>query len=157
MAKKEKRPKRRGPLTISAVRKALPGTCGVIAKMAVRLDVHYQTLYTFINDDDEAGEHEELRKEIAIERDYLLDLSEMTVKDCTTQRLDLGIASTTARWALDRRGSSRGYMQKQEVTLEGGQNPLNVQFPIEKLLGRVSVACKKELMAAMKEIEEEEE
>lgn len=83
----------------------------------------------------------------------------MTVHDTMSQRLDLSVASTTARWYLDRKHVDRGFGKKDQMTLEGGQNPLTLQhqtvIPIDKL--DLPLAVKKQILEAMDKLAAQEQ
>ncbi len=69
----------------------------------------------------------------------------------------MGVASTTARWYLDRRHPDRGYGKKEELTLQGGRNPIQIEnqtlLPIHEL--ELDLATKKKVLAAMKKWKKE--
>ena len=128
--------------------KAIKGSCGVRSLITKRLGCSYATLNRALQ--MEGDDWEECRNLLKAEREKVGDIAEITVCESMQQRVDIGVASTTARWYLDRKHADRGYGKKDQLTLEGGSNPITMQhtlIPIGEL--NLSLQCKREILKAM--------
>lgn len=104
----------------------------------------------------EGDDWEECRNLLKAETEKVGDIAEITVCESMQQRVDIGVASTTARWYLDRKHADRGYGKKEQLTLEGGQNPISINhtlIPIAAL--NLPLETKKEILKAMEAWEKE--
>lgn len=132
---------------------AIPGTGGIRKKLAERLGCNYCTLLGALKIEGE--EWDMVRKCLIQEEMKIGDLAEETVIDVMEQRLDMSVASTTARWFLDRKHSDRGYGKKSQVTLEGGHNPIKLAaqqvLPLDEL--DLPLKVKKQILDAMEKLE----
>ena len=137
------------------VLKAIPGSCGIFKTIAANLGCNPCSL-GFVLKTRKGPEWDNVRKTIEIEAESMGDMAEETVRDTIRQRLDLSVASTTARWYLDRKHPDRGYGKKSQVTLEGGDKPLQIQnhtiLPIQDL--NLPIEIKAKILEAMDEYEE---
>jgi len=99
----------------------------------------------------EGPEWDDVRERLKTEGEIVGDLAEQTIIDSMSQRLDLGIASSNARWYLDRKHPDRGFCKRSEVKIEGGDNPLKVQtiIPIHEL--NLPLKVKRQVLHAMRE------
>jgi len=116
--------------------KAIPGTGGILTVIANRLGCSYHSLYEVLKK-KEGDKWDEVRYLLQMEREKVGDIAESTVIEMMGQRLDLSVASSTSKWFLSSKHADRGYVDRKQVTLNGGQNPLHVRMettvPIEKL------------------------
>jgi len=143
-----------GRITPARLKKAIKGSCGIRYRITKRLDCSYATLNKALK--MEGDDWEECRNLLKAEREKVGDIAEITVCESMQQRVDIGVASTTARWYLDRKHADRGYGKKDQLTLEGGSNPITMQhtlIPVEEL--NLSLQCKREILKAMEAWEKE--
>ena len=104
-----------GKLTVAQVKKAIPGSGGIISTIAKKLGVEWHTAKTAI--DNSAV----LTQLYNAERESILDMAE-GVLFTNVKAGD----SQDAKWVLSRLGKNRGYAERQEITgAEGG--PLLIQ------------------------------
>lgn len=140
-------------LTSSRVLKAIPGTGGILTRLAKRLECSYSAIHSFFqkcNDPDvlEAWSHE---------KEYIGDIAEQTIQESMMQRLDLSEASKTARWYLEKRHKDRGYVDAKQLTLEGGKVPLSFQqetIVSVDALDALPLDTRRQILAALREKEE---
>ena len=128
-----RKPKPQRPhVTKGAFVKAARGSCGNRGWIAKRLGVAPTSIYRLLERED----WEDMRKVVAEEEDEMIDLSQSALRDAIEQRLDMGTASRTAQWYLQRKAKHLGFGEESKVVHEGGDNPLQVQtntIPIEAL------------------------
>lgn len=133
---------------------AIKGTGGNRTYIAKRLQCTTSTVYRVLQD-KEGPRWDDCRIALKMEEEGVGDLAEETVKDAMRQRLDMSVASTTARWHLDRKHADRGYGKKDQLTLEGGENPLHLRhqtlLPIDEL--DLPLRIKKLILTAMEKYE----
>ena len=133
--------------------KAIDGSGGLKRVIAERLGCSYSTVDDALRKEGE--EWDDVRLALKIERERIGDIAEETVAETMVQRLDLSVASTTARWYLDRKHRDRGYGKEEKITLEGGKNPLRIEnqtlVPIGEL--ELPLETKKEILKAMEKWE----
>ena len=137
-----------GRIIPARLKKAIKGSCGIRHRIAERLGCAYATLDRALQ--MEGDDWEECRNLLKAEREKVGDIAEITVCESMQQRVDIGVASTTARWYLDRKHADRGYGKKEQLTLEGGQNPISINhtlIPIAAL--NLSLETKREILKAM--------
>lgn len=140
-------------ITPVRVRKAIKGSGGIMKIIGARLECQMTSLYEAMKREGE--EWDEVRLALKIERESVGDLAEVTVRDSMRQRLDMSVASTTARWYLDRRHVDRGYGKKEQVTVDGKVDMTHHTFiPIEKL--DLPLDVKRQVLLAMDKFEKEE-
>lgn len=151
MKKEIKKPRKKnsvGRIIPARLKKAIKGSCGIRHRITERLGCAYETLDKALA--MEGDDWEECRNLFKFEREKVGDIAEMTVCESMQQKVDIGVASTTARWYLDRKHADRGYGKKDQLTLEGGSNPIAMQhtvIPVEEL--NLSLQCKREILKAM--------
>lgn len=152
--KKEIAPIKGRKITKARLMRAIPGTGGLFSRIAKRLGSTPHTIKKKIHQEG----WEDVREIWEAERDAIGDIAERTVQEMIQQRLDFGVASTNARWMLDRRFKERGYGEKTKLEIEGGENPLKFQFEhvvkFEDL--DLPLAVRKRVLRAMKKKREEE-
>lgn len=157
MKKKIKKPHKKnsvGRITPARLKKAIKGSCGIRHRIAERLGCAYATLNKALQ--MEGDDWEECRNLFKAEREKVGDIAEITVCESMQQRVDIGVASTTARWYLDRKHADRGYGKKDQLTLEGGQNPINVNHTIIPIAAlNLPLETKREILKAMEVWEKE--
>lgn len=137
-----------GRIIPARLKKAIKGSCGIRNRIAERLGCAYETLDKALA--MEGDDWEECRNLLKAEREKVGDIAEMTVCESMQQKVDIGVASTTARWYLDRKHTDRGFGKKEQLTLEGGSNPIQMQHtlvPVGEL--NLSLQCKREILKAM--------
>lgn len=151
MKKEIKKPHKKnsvGKIIPARLLKAIKGSCGIRHRITKRLGCAYETLNRALQ--MEGDDWEECRNLFKAEREKVGDIAEITVCESMQQRVDIGVASTTARWYLDRKHADRGYGKKDQLTLEGGSNPITMRhtlIPVGKL--NLSLQCKREILKAM--------
>ncbi len=153
--KEQTKTRKRSPYKITAIRlmKAIKESGGIKRKIAERLGCTYNTLLITLK--REGANWDECRIALRLESERIGDLAEETIHDTMKQRLEMSTASRTAQWYLDRRHTDRGYGKKDQLTLEGGENPLQLQhqtiIPIDEL--DLPLKTKKEILIAMEKLE----
>ena len=151
MKKEIKKPHKKnsvGRITPARLLKAIKGSCGIRYRIVDRLGCAYGTLNRALK--KEGDDWEECRNMLKAEKEKVGDIAEITICETMQQKVDIGVASTTARWYLDRRHADRGYGKKDQLTLEGGSNPITMQhtlIPVGEL--NLSLQCKREILKAM--------
>ena len=157
MKKKIKKPHKKnsvGRIIPARLLKAIKGSCGIRHRIAERLGCSYATLNKALQ--MEGDDWEECRNLLKAEREKVGDIAEMTVCESMLQKVDIGVASTTARWYLDRKHADRGYGKKDQLTLEGGSNPISINhtlIPIAAL--NLPLEIKRDILKAMEVWEKE--
>lgn len=151
MKKEIKKPRKKnsvGRIIPARLKKAIKGSCGIRNRIAERLGCSYETLEKAFA--MEGDDWEECRNLLKAEKEKVGDIAEMTVCESMQQKVDIGVASTTARWYLDRKHTDRGFGKKDQLTLEGGSNPITMKhtlIPVGEL--NLSLQCKREILKAM--------
>jgi len=151
MKKEIKKPHKKnsvGRITPARLKKAIKGSCGIRYRITKRLGCTYEALNRALQ--MEGDDWEECRNLFKFEKEKVGDIAEETVCESMQQKIDIGVASTTARWYLDRKHADRGYGKKDQLTLEGGSNPITMQhtlIPVGEL--NLSLQCKREILKAM--------
>ena len=143
-----------GRITPARLKKAIKGSGGIRLQITKRLECGYSTLNKALK--MEGDDWEECRNLLKAEKEKVGDIAEITVCESMQQKVDIGVASTTARWYLDRKHVDRGYGKKEQVTLEGGQNPISINhtlIPIAAL--NLPLETKREILKAMEAWEKE--
>lgn len=153
--RKENPEKRRGlKLTPVRVKKALEGSHGIKGFIAQRLGCSYYALSKAMAREGDAWD--ECRYLYKLEQEKVGDIAERTVFEVMRSMKDVPVAAQTARWYLDRKHVDRGYGKKEQVTLEGGQNPISINhtlIPIAAL--NLPLETKREILKAMEAWEKE--
>lgn len=153
--RKENPEKRRGlKLTPVRVKKALEGSHGIKGLIAQRLGCSYYALSKAMAREGDAWD--ECRYLYKLEQEKVGDIAERTVFEVMRSMKDVPVAAQTARWYLDRKHVDRGYGKKEQVTLEGGQNPISINhtlIPIAAL--NLPLETKREILKAMEAWEKE--
>lgn len=153
--RKENPEKRRGlKLTPVRVKKALEGSHGIKGLIAQRLGCSYYALSKAMAREGDAWD--ECRYLYKLEQEKVGDLAERTIFEVMRSMKDVPVAAQTARWYLDRKHVDRGYGKKEQVTLEGGQNPISINhtlIPIAAL--NLPLETKREILKAMEAWEKE--
>lgn len=129
--------------------KAIPDSAGNLKTIAERVGVGRNAIYVAIRQKRWPAVNEAYEEEL----ERMGDIAEETIKTIMQQRIDLGTAARTARWFLERKHTDRGYKPKKEVTLEGGQTPLQIHggetlVCIETL--QLPIEVKKQVLEAMR-------
>lgn len=153
--RKENPEKRRGlKLTPVRVKKALEGSHGIKGLIAQRLGCSYYALSKAMAREGDAWD--ECRYLYKLEQEKVGDIAERTVFEVMRSMKDVPVAAQTARWYLDRKHVDRGYGRKEQVTLEGGQNPINVNHTIIPIAAlNLPLETKREILKAMEAWEKE--
>lgn len=142
-------------ITSTKLKKAIKGTHGIKKNICANLGVSYSALNRALA--RQGVEWDKARELLEAERERVGDMAEEAILDTMGQRLDLNVASSTARWYLDRKGKARGFGKTSEVTLQGGKSPIRIEhetlIPIEKL--DLPLETKKEVLEAMRKYHEE--
>lgn len=132
--------------------KAIKGSEGIVSRIARKLGRTPHTVSKLLEKQGDGWD--KAREAFEIEKERLVDLAEETVRDTMRQRIDIGVASTTARWCLDRKGVHRGYGAKEKVIVEGGDKAIEVKGMVSIESLNLPLAVRREVLKAMKEAEE---
>lgn len=156
MEEKKESPGKGKRLKITPVRfkKALEGSHGIKGLIAQRLGCSYYALSKALAREGDAWD--ECRYLYKLEQEKVGDLAERTIFEVMRSMKDVPVAAQTARWYLDRKHVDRGYGKKEQVTLEGGQNPISINhtlIPIAAL--NLPLETKREILKAMEAWEKE--
>lgn len=146
--KKIKRRKARRRLSKIRILKAIPGSGGTLKELARRLECTYHAIQITIK----SQKYPEVNERLEEEKEAVGDLAEETLKEVMQQRLDMSTAARTARWWLEKKCSDRGFKDKTELTLEGGENPLHLKqdgFSIDDL--NLPLDLRRELLKAIEQ------
>ena len=112
-------------LTKKKVRRALPGSHGIIQIIATKCQVDRGTIYRYME------KHPDIAQDIMDEREKIIDVAEGKL----FTKIHNGDFKAL-RYFLDRKGKKRGYTTKQEVELKGAMATSNKlsKKQIEELL-----------------------
>lgn len=141
-------------ITPARFKKALEGSHGIKGLIAQRLGCSYYALSKAMAREGDAWD--ECRYLYKLEQEKVGDIAERTVFEVMRSMKDVPVAAQTARWYLDRKHVDRGYGKKDQVTLEGGQNPISINhtlIPIAAL--NLPLETKREVLKAMEAWEKE--
>ena len=150
--KREARRILKAKITPARLMRAIQGSAGIKRVIAEKLDVTYSSIWDVLH--NPKTKWDDCRAAIKIEEELVGDIAEETVRESMQQRIDMSVASTTARWYLEKRRKS--FEPKSRMTLEGGKTPLQVQqtyIPIGKL--NLPLAVKVQVLEAMEQYQEE--
>lgn len=156
MEEKKESPGKANRLKITPARfkKALEGSHGLKGLLVQRLECTYYALNRALAREGDAWD--ECRYLYKLEQEKVGDLAERTIFEVMRSMKDVPVAAQTARWYLDRKHVDRGYGKKEQVTLEGGQNPISINhtlIPIAAL--NLPLETKREILKAMEAWEKE--
>ena len=141
-------------ITPSRFKKALEGSYGLKGVLVQRLDCTYYALNRALAREGDAWD--ECRYLYKLEQEKVGDLAERTIFEVMRSMMDVSLAAQTARWYLDRKHADRGYGKKEQVTLEGGQNPLNVNHTIIPIAAlNLPLETKRDILKAVEAWENE--
>jgi hypothetical protein len=148
------------PLVLDAARtskydfiKAIKGTGGNRREIAERMGVCQTTVYNLLRRPDWADIAAMVVEEEQAVQDALVSESIRAIQDAVTQRTDIGVAASTAKWYLSKT-MRPVFGDDGKVVVDGGPNPIRViqvQIPADIL--NQSLEAKKAALA----IAEEEE
>lgn len=126
--------------------KALKGTHGIKTVIAERLDCSWLAVHNFlkkwIGSEIEDAYNEECER--------VGDIAENRIIQCIQLGLDENIATQNARWLLSRKCKDRGYGDKQTITHEGGENPIELKSEVMLDFESMPLELKKELLKYVK-------
>lgn len=129
---------------------ALQGTGGVKARIAENLGCSYGTVGNLLRRPDWADMLEAFNDEV----ECGVDLAQQTIMDAMRQRLDMGVASNTARWYLSH---MRRDQFADKTIIEGGANPIKVvQANIDVDTLNLPIEMKRQLLLAMDNKDEQQ-
>lgn len=154
MEEKKESPGKRLKITPARFKKALEGSHGLKGVLVQRLECTYYALNRALAREGDAWD--ECRYLYKLEQEKVGDLAERTIFEVMRSMKDVPVAAQTARWYLDRKHVDRGYGKKEQVTLEGGQNPISINhtlIPIAAL--NLPLETKREILKAMEAWEKE--
>lgn len=156
MEEKKESPEKGKRLKITPARfkNALEGSHGLKGLLVQRLECTYYALNRALAREGDAWD--ECRYLYKLEQEKVGDLAERTIFEVMRSMKDVPVAAQTARWYLDRKHVDRGYGKKEQVTLEGGQNPISINhtlIPIAAL--NLPLETKREILKAMEAWEKE--
>lgn len=141
-------------ITPARFKKALEGSHGLKGLLVQRLECTYYALNRAMAREGDAWD--ECRYLYKLEQEKVGDLAERTIFEVMRSMKDVPVAAQTARWYLDRKHVDRGYGKKEQVTLEGGQNPISINhtlIPIAAL--NLPLETKRDILKAMEAWEKE--
>lgn len=141
-------------ITPARFKKALEGSHGLKGLLVQRLECTYYALNRALAREGDAWD--ECRYLYKLEQEKVGDLAERTIFEVMRSMKDVPVAAQTARWYLDRKHVDRGYGKKEQVTLEGGQNPISINhtlIPIAAL--NLPLETKRDILKAMEAWEKE--
>lgn len=93
---------------------ALAGSCGIVKRIARKLDVTVGAAKGFIN------KHEDMKELFRDEQDNFVDHAEDAVKRSMDQIADPRTVLAAAKYVLQTKGKDRGW--RKEITVQGGLN-----------------------------------
>lgn len=110
-------------LTKKMMKKAIPGSKGIISKIAQRIPCNPGTIRNKLTHPD----WQDIRALIEEEKEAVLDLAEdVLIKRLKADADEPYIAFQTARYLLDRKGFHRGYKKQEKVTVEAEHTVKNI-------------------------------
>jgi len=134
MARKTRRTRRRKPtngngedkrsyvkLTPRLLLKAIPGTGGVMGRIAKNAGCGYNTAVKAFESNE--AKWDECRAEFAVEKQSIGDAAEHTMQYLVNQRIDFATARKAAEFILSRKFKDRGYGDVSTLKIES-DNPL---------------------------------
>jgi len=142
----------RGPaVTKARILKAIEHSGAIKSKIAQRLNVCLSAVERALK----RADWPEVAEAFHEERERVADFAEMTVQEMISQRLDFGEASRTARWYLERRCPERGFVERKNVELNGGPNPLTIRNEATVSISSLNLdlETRKKLLAAIEQSE----
>jgi len=110
-------------MTTEKVMKAIPGSYGIVTKVARVLKVDRTSLSEWINRDENVECLIRLREE----EEVGLDEAEEVVRDFIADKDD-----GMTKWYLSRKGAKRGYNDKQIIEHEGKFEPISVVLDVHE-------------------------
>lgn len=117
----------RGPVptvTPKKLLKVIPGTGGILSKIAAALGVARGTI-SFCIHQREGEAWDKVRELYKDECERVVDKAEAKIEQLIDQDDDLSVSSQTARWYLSKRRPA--FAEKQTVVHEGGVNPIQIE------------------------------
>lgn len=150
-------PKILGPtITPERILQVLPGTYGIMAKIAKRLHVKRASLVYRLQV-AKGPMWDKARQAIRDASEEMVDDAEAGIRYCLRQRHDLNALGTNARWALGTKGANRGYREHTKVTVEGGDHPLQIEHGIVDADAlQLPLVVRKQLLSALESGSESE-
>jgi hypothetical protein len=134
--------------------KALAGTGGNRREIAERLRINVRTVQNLIRRPDWTDVAEKVLEEERAINEVIVSDAIRGLLDSINQRADLGVCSTSSRWALSKLRRNL-FGDDSKLVVDGGANPikmLQVQVPAEILNQPLEV--QKEVLAALEKLEE---
>lgn len=115
--------KKKGPnITHKRLLKAIKGSHGIVSRIAKRLGVVHQAVTLRIK----APGYERCLEALEAERESLVDDAEKECRYLIRQRKDLKAKGSLVKFVLQTKGRLRGYQESKEVTIQGGDKPLQI-------------------------------
>jgi hypothetical protein len=135
-------------MTPARMIRAIIGSGGIKSAIAQRLGISAGQVNKYLSRDD----WPEVKEIFISERERVGDIAEQTLIDIMSQRFDIGQALKAAQFWLARQNQDRGFGDKKQLILEGGENPIQsvdlTGLPLE---------MRKALLTAMENEEESQE
>lgn len=120
-------------------------------KLAKRLRI---TRYTVINLLKRA-DWEDVRRAWEQEKEKVKDLAHRTIKDAMRQRIDMPLATATAKWYLERMDKEFQTKTQVDGVIRHDHRHVHTQIPMDDLLSRMTIEEKRRLMQAIDQRDEE--
>ena len=136
---------------------AIEDSSGNIRVIAERMSRPYSTIYKYLKN----KAPEDIKEILELEREKVVDIAEETVEEMMQQGIHYPTKLNAAKFVLTSspKSNKRGYKDKKELTLQGGDKPIEVRnenvVSLDKLK-TLSVADRKKLLEEMEEEEENE-
>ncbi|MHA1344960.1 MAG: hypothetical protein ACTSO3_01035 [Candidatus Heimdallarchaeaceae archaeon] len=149
--------KRKGKINPERLIKAIEDSYGNIETIAYKMNRSYAVIYKHIK-----NAPPEIKDIYDRENERILDVAEETVVDMAMQRLHFPTALNASKFILThhKKSESKGYKEKRQLTLEGGENPLKVQNENVVSLDEMKswpLSLRKKMLAEMEEKEKDED
>lgn len=143
------------PLTPERFIKALPGTFGIMLRIAENLGCTYQSIYNIMNARKPyiGRAWDRARRLRDIETEQLGDEAEKAVRDSIQQRMDYATSARTALKTLTSKFRNRGWIDTAKMIHEGGDKPIQIEhhnIPFDQL--NLKLETRKEILDAIEEL-----
>jgi hypothetical protein len=137
----------RRKVTPARIMKAIPGSAGIVSVISKRLGCDRSTLHWKLKHNT-GPDWDAVREALRVERDTILDEAEESIHYCIKQRKDKAVSSLNARWVLEKKGAHRGYQNKSEITLQGGDRPIKLQSTIVDI-SKLPLSLRKQILESL--------
>jgi len=154
--KDQKKIKRYSKINLKRLVKAIEDSYGNINTIASKMNRPYNSIYKALK-----NAPQDIKDIYDRENERVLDVAEETVVDMAMQRLHFPTALNASKFILThhKKSEKKGYKEKRQLTLEGGENPLKVQNENTVSLDQLKslpLEVRKQMLAEMEEKEEDD-